>query len=60
MFIADGDAKSELLARIVLGLMNVSKIKINMPASIGKIVKPVIELNKFGWMIVSPGRKRIT
>ena len=47
MFIADGDAKSELLARIVLGLMNVSKIKINMPANIGKIVKPVIELNKF-------------
>ena len=52
MFIVDGDSKSELLAQIVLGGSNVSKIKINMPARIGKIVEPVIELTKFG------GRKR--
>ena len=58
MFIVDGDSKSELLAQIVLGGSNVSKIKINMPARIGKIVEPVIELTKFGWMIMSPARKR--
>ena len=28
-----------------------------MPDRIGKIGKPVVELAKFGWMIMSPGQE---
>ena len=57
MFIDSDDTKAELLANIVPGASNVSKIRTNMPASVGKIGKPVTELTKYEWMIISPGQE---
>ena len=54
VFIDDVDTKAELPVHIVPGASDFSKIKTNMPATIGKTGEPVAELTKFGWMIMSP------
>ena len=57
VFIDNDDTKVELTLHIVLGASNVLKRKTNIQARVGKIGESVVELTKFGWMVMSPGQE---
>ena len=57
MFIDDDDTKAELPAHIVLQARDLLKLKTTMPARIGITGESVVELTKFGWMIMPPGQE---
>ena len=50
----DQDEKAELPVHMIIGTNQYPKIKTKTPARIGNPGKPIAELTKFGWIIMSP------
>ena len=53
----DNDEKPELPVRLILGASEYARIKTKTKPKIGQPSKPVAELTKFGWTILSPGKE---
>ena len=53
----DTDTKAQLPVHLIFGASEYAKIKTNIPAKIGTPGKPIAELTRFGWTIMSPGKE---
>lgn len=53
----NSDQKPELPIHIILGESKYAKIKTESIPKIGRSGKPVVELKKLGWTIMSPGKE---
>ena len=53
----DTDEKAELLIHPILGASKYAKVKVNSMSRIGKPGKPIAELTRFGWTMMSPGKE---
>ena len=53
--INDNDPKTVLPVHIILGVNDYTKIKTQERPRVGLEGKPVVELTKLGWVVVSPG-----
>ena len=55
--INDHDPKGELPLHVILGISDYTKIKTQERPRVGLPGKPIAELTKVGWVIVSPGQE---
>ena len=55
----DQDKKSRLPVHLILGAGEYAKLKTESTPKIGEPGKPVAELTKFGWIIMSPGKESL-
>lgn len=53
----DTDEKAELLIHPILGASEYARVKVNSMSRIGKPGKPIAELTRFGWTMMSPGKE---
>ena len=53
----DLDQKERLPVHIILGASDYAKLKTNQPPRVGQPGQPVVELTRFGWTIMSPGKE---
>ena len=55
----DTDEKAELPIHLILGVSEYARVKVNSMPRIGKPGKPIAELTRFGWTMMSPGKEVI-
>ena len=55
----DVDKKERLPVHIILGASEYAKLKKDTAPRIGKPGEPVVELTRFGWTIMSPGKESV-
>ena len=53
------DTKENLPIHLILGASEYAKLKTETAPKIGQVGKPIAELTRFGWTIISPGKERV-